>query len=276
MVLLSKSNYYKLERPLKDVAFNSLFARFVMENKVDGAIWADNHEQPQTFYVVHPYGMTLLLGDPSNESFNQEFRDYALNVNHTRSSFEWMQTFPDGWTPVLQNLFQEKLVKEADNVERKEEGIVELNTRVNFKFSRNKYTALQRDFNSSDAEVVRITKNIFQEMKGSVVPSNFWRNENDFLKSGAGFSLYYKNQLAATAFSSFVHENQLELGIETVDQFRGHRFATQVCCTLIDYCLEKELEPVWACRQENKGSYQLAIRLGFEPVLKLPYYRLSK
>jgi hypothetical protein len=36
------------------------------------------------------------------------------------------------------------------------------------------------------------------------------------------------------------------------------------------------LEPVWACRLENDGSYKLAQKLGFEPVLEIPYYRLSK
>lgn len=275
MEVLSRSEHNKALAALGLVPFNTLFARFVMENKVDGSILVDDTSEPRTFYVAHPYGMTLLLGDSSNESFNQQFRDYALNENQKRSHFEWMQVFPKAWNAVLQNLFQGKIVSAADNNTRLEKGIVELNTRVNFKFNKHKYLELRDDLISPEVKIVRVTSAIFHQMKGSVVPSNFWRNENDFLAAGAGFSLFVKDQLAATAFSSFVHEDQLELGIETVNEFRGQGYAHQVCQVLIDYCLERNLEPIWACRLENTGSYQLALSLGFEPVLELPYYRLS-
>lgn len=71
-----------------------------------------------------------------------------------------------------------------------------------------------------------------------------------------------------------MHDNQLEFGIETVDGFRGKGFAFHTASSLIDYCLENNYEPVWACRLENTGSYKLAEKLGFEPTVTLPYYKL--
>jgi RimJ/RimL family protein N-acetyltransferase len=112
-------------------------------------------------------------------------------------------------------------------------------------------------------------------MRGSVVPLNFWDSAEDFYKVGAGFSLFCDNQLASTAFSSVVLGNQLELGIETLGQYQGKGLAQYTCSALIDYCLDNGYEPVWACRLENTGSYKLALKLGFEPVLNIPYYRLS-
>lgn len=66
-----------------------------------------------------------------------------------------------------------------------------------------------------------------------------------------------------------------ELGIETVPEFRSRGFAEMVCAVLIDFCIRNHYEPIWACRQENTGSYQLALKPGFEVLTIIPYYQLS-
>lgn len=86
--------------------------------------------------------------------------------------------------------------------------------------------------------------------------------------------MLYKNNLASTAYSSFIHADQFELGIETIEEYRGKGFAEQACDSIIDYCIANGYEPIWACRLENTGSYKL--KLGFVPSAEIPYYRLSK
>jgi RimJ/RimL family protein N-acetyltransferase len=113
-------------------------------------------------------------------------------------------------------------------------------------------------------------------MKGTVIPANFWDNADDFIQNGVGFSLFYEDQLTTTAYSAFIHDDKLELGIETLPEFRGKGFARLTCAALIDYCLENHFEPVWACKLENTGSYLLSQKLGFEPHIEMPYYRLSR
>jgi RimJ/RimL family protein N-acetyltransferase len=83
-----------------------------------------------------------------------------------------------------------------------------------------------------------------------------------------------ENQPVSMAYSAYITHNQLELGIETSENHRGKGLALHTCSALIDYCLKYQYEPVWSCRFENAGSYRLAQKLGFEPVLTLPYYRL--
>ena len=112
-------------------------------------------------------------------------------------------------------------------------------------------------------------------MKGKVIPLNFWNNATEFLENAIGYSTYCKNELACTAFASFILGNFLELGMETRPKFRGKGLARYTCSKLIDYCLANNYEPVWACRLENIGSYRLAQSLGFDDVLQVPYYRLS-
>lgn len=275
MLLLEPKDYHKAAGPLAAVAFNNLFARAVVEGHIPGTVHADSMETPTTFHVVHPYGMSLLFGVSGNKAFNAAFRDYALNVSNVRNAHEWLQASPAAWDAVLKDLFAGSLVKQADNAKGRDRGIIELNTRVNFKFDPDKYPKSWRNEMPGDVTIVRTDKRIYDEMPGSVVPKYFWNSSEDFLARGAGFSVLYQGRLAATAYASFVIDDKLELGIETVAEFRGRGFGLYACCALIDHCLERGLEPVWACRLENIGSYKLALKIGFEDIAHIPYYRLS-
>ena len=185
-----------------------------------------------------------------------------------------MQAFPNTWDNVLKDLFSGYMISSANNEAKIETGIIELNTRVNFKFNLKKYLLTKRT-NQSIIKIVRTDRETAALMKGSVVPLNFWDSADAFYKNGIGFGLCYDNQLVSMAFSSFILDNQLELGIETIEQYKGKGLALLACSALIGYCVENGYEPVWACRLENMGSYKLALKLGFEPMLSILYYRLS-
>mgnify|MGYP001627424350 CR=1 FL=1 len=276
MQLLDIQDYKKVKEQLSKVTFNYLFARSVVEGRVAGKIYVDDTSNPSTFYILHPYGMSLLLGDCGNKDFNIAFKSYALNQAHTRVAFEWMQVYPDDWSLLLEELFHGYLIPSANNTARQEKGIIELNTRVNFKFEEADYTSCWKKNIDKDISIKQVDDQLFHKMQGSVVPSNFWNNADDFIKNGLAFALFYKEELASMAFSSFWFDDQFEMGIETKEKFRGMGFAEFVCSALIDYCIEKRHEPIWACRLENTASYKLAQKLGFQPICFLPYYRLSK
>lgn len=274
MKLLDPRQYHKLADPISKVTINNLFARWVIEGHLSGKVYADNEDGPTVFYVVHPYGMSLLFGDCTNLGFNEEFRDYALNSKGERDRFEWMQAFPGDWDHILNELFRDRLVKSSENTMNREDGIIELNTRINFKFNYRKFKDKRQNLNEPDCKILRTTGEFFKDMKGSVVPAYFWRNADHFVEEGIGYSLFYNDKLASTAYSAFVLDKKLELGIETMDEFRGRGFAYHCCSALIDHCLENNFEPVWACKLENTASYRLAQKLGFEPCANIPYYRL--
>lgn len=147
---------------------------------------------------------------------------------------------------------------------------------MNFEFDREGFESRAQQAALPGKEVVPTDARLFHEMKGSVVPAYFWKDENDFVANGAGFSVLYNGQLASTAYLAFILGNQLEIGIETVEAFRRKGLAWQSCVALINYCLANNFEPVWACRMEKTGSYKLAQKLGFVPSRYIPYYRLSK
>lgn len=274
MFLLDKELYKKVKAPLEKVKFNNLFARAVVEKQVAGTIYADQPENPETVYVVHPYGMSLLFGSTGNPDFNKSLRDYLLNTHKTRSKAEWLQAYPDAWNSILADLLGEKLVRynqESDN--NTTEAVVQ-NTRVNFKFNTDKYHDFKKNLGRCDFDMVPVDRVLFRKMKGSVVPMFFWDNADDFCRHGAGFCVVTGGQPVSMAYSAYITRDQLELGIETSEKQRGKGLALHTCSALIDYCLANQYEPVWSCRLENAGSYKLAQKLGFEPVLTFPYYRL--
>jgi len=275
MELLKTEYYEKLTDHLRKVKINNLFARSVIEKKISGKVFVDNIENPKTFYVVHPYGMSLLFGDSQNSDFNNKFLDYSLNLNKIRDKHEWMQAYPSDWDKVLSELYFNCMIRSVENNGKLDSGIIELNTRINFKFNRDKYIANKSRTLSLDCMIIRTNKKIYKEMKGSVIPSYFWDTADDFIQNGVGFSLFCNKKLATTAYSAFIHDDKLELGIETINEFRGRGFAQLTCSALIDYCIKNDYEPVWACRLENLGSFRLAERLGFERYREIPYYRLS-
>jgi GNAT superfamily N-acetyltransferase len=274
MQLLEKEKYEKLIAPLKKVAINHFFARAVVEKKVKGHVYVDNKDNPKTYYVIHPYGISLLFGDHTNADFNNKFRDYALNTNKVRSNFEWMQASSDNWHHVLNELFKDNIIKSSENQENPKTNYIELNTRANFKFNLNRFLNYREGCNLDNYSIVKTDKKLFKEMKGAVIPKYFWDSADDFCENGVGFSFLYENKLASTAYSAFIFGYFLELGIETIEEFRGNGFAQYVCTALIDYCLENGYEPVWSCKYENIASYRLAQKLGFEVTAKFPFYRL--
>jgi len=276
MQVLPKNKYYEINKLLANVNINKLFAQAVIEKHVDGNIYVDNINNPSSYYFVHPYGMSLLFGKTTNENFNDAFKAYALNKNNVRNNHEWMQAYPHEWYSTIESLFANNLIKQKENINNIISGIIEIHTRVNFKFNEQNYLNSRKLLNLSGYDIRPCDGKLFYNMKGTVVPSKFWNNATDFFNNGKGYSLFIRNEMVTTAYSAFMVDNKLEIGIETIEKHQGKGYAKLICSKLIDHCLVNSLEPLWSCRKENFSSYKLAQKLGFEPTIEMPFYRLSK
>jgi len=274
MILLKKEKYHTIRELFKTVEFNISFVYAVIDNYVTGKVYVDTIENPKTIYVLHPYGMSLLFGECNNEKFNTAFLKYALNTDKLRNNYEWMQAYPNNWHATLEELFKDRTIKSSESEDNTDSKMIELHTRVNFKFNINMYLEFKKTYIVEDYHIVRTDKQLFYDMQGSVIPLLFWNSAEDFVNKGVGFSLLSNEKLASTAYSACIDESKLEIGIETIEEFRSRGFAKYICSSIIDYCIENNLEPIWSCRKENIGSFRLAQKLGFEPTLELPFYRL--
>lgn len=274
MKLLDKDKHNLVLGPLLEVKVNNLFARSVIEKHVTGSVFVDDTSNPTSFCVVHPYGMALVFGATTNKDFNQHLIDYMLNKSGFRTKVEWLQAYPPAWNEKIMELLGMNLFTPVTDTDHKSEGLVELNTRINFKFNKAKYSEFRYSIDPNLFNVVRTDNRMFEKMEGTVVPKYFWDDAQSFLSRGIGFSILNAGDPVSTAFSAFVHDDKLEIGIETSDTQRGRGLAFYTCSALIDFCIENDLEPIWACRLENTGSVRLAERLGFEQTKYIPYYKL--
>jgi hypothetical protein len=276
MEQLKPQEYYRVDTLLRSIPINTLFARSVVEGNVTGRVHIDDRRVPRACYIAHPYGMSLLFGSTDRQEFNQALLPYLLGLQ-PRHSQEWLQVYPVEWSDRLEEMLGDHLTHigsdhlVAAGGQRK---VVE-NVRVNFRFKPARYAEFRRTLVlPNDCEIISDLSTIYQDMHGSVVPRTFWDDAARFRERGAAFALRHKGELVSTAFVSFAIEHYLELGIETCEKWRGKGFAVHACCALIDDTVRRGLEPVWACRLDNHGSYRLARKLGFDHVLSIPYYQL--
>jgi len=275
MILLDISNYDKVLEPLKKVRINHLFADAVLRGHVSGQVYVDNDQKPGVFYVVHPYGMSLLFGENIHEEFNSWMLGRALNNTQTRVKDEWLQAYPETWNNHITSAWTEYIVKPDEHNNPEMDKRIEVYTRVNFKFNKATYLDFKNKELLSAIKTVRTTAVMFENIQGSVIPGRFWDNVDDFSQRAVSFSVLEGDQVVATAFSAFIIDDLLEIGIETSDSHRGKGYALAACSALIDYCIENHMEPVWGCKLENTASYLLAQKLGFQPTVYWPFYRLS-
>lgn len=250
---------YSVAAPLLTPApFNVLMGRAVLDGRVRGEVFVDS-AQPSSVYVRHKYGMSFLIGYSETNRFRTELIA-RLADGAVRSSPEWLQVFPLDWTELLDPLVDDGLIRRWG--------------RTNFWFNKTRF--LSRFGEQADTGVtIGCTSRPLEQFTGSVIPTQFWNGPDEFLASGAGYFSLEGDAAAAVAFASYLDDTHMEIGVETLPDYRGRGHAQRACARLISDCIQRGLTPVWSCRTENEGSFRLAERLGFVPVLQLPYYELA-
>lgn len=268
MIDLHPDAFAQLLPLLEGIAANHLFVRSVLERQVDGRVLVDRPERPWLAYVIHPYGMTFLLAGEAQV-------DSALlkaSLPECRGAQDqWMQVSPQ----IPASLLDEFL--DASNVPDQPPGgaRVQRYTRANFRFNPSRYAAWRTSLPPLAGCTPRpMRAEDFALPDIGVSPHCFWRDAGQFLAHGGGWCIERSGEVLSMAFTSFRFDAQLEIGIETRAAHRRQGYALHAARAFLDQCVAQALEPVWACRKENTGSYELAKTLGFDPTLELPYYRL--
>lgn len=272
MIALPPDRYHKVD--LDQVPFDTYFARSVLERHLSGKVYTNSIEESTTFYILHPYGLSLLIGDP-DEEFEQWLLDHMFDKRITHSSYEWMQVHPDHWNKRIGTILGSRLVPPQEPYDRRK---IELHHRVNFSFNEDRF----RDYIKNNKRhlpagfrIVDIGSELFNTIEGTVIPKSFWDNSGDFLRRGIGFCIRKSDDIAAWSYTAWVNGDLFEIGIETDERYRNRGFAEIVSIRFIEHCLVNGLTPVWSCRLENMGSYRLAHKLGFEEIRRMPFYKLS-
>lgn len=270
MIELHPDGFRDLLPLLRRIPINHLFARSVLERLVDGRVFVDREEHAQLCHVVHPYGMTLLF-DGAGCADRQALRAHLDECRRCPHDL-WMQVTPEALALTIDEL----LGCGATPTDQPPLGPkVQRYTRANFRFDPARYVERRAQLSPRSRVKLRTMAAHDFALPGiSVAPHRFWRDADQFFAHGGGWCVELGGELASMAFCSFRFDKQLEIGVETRADFRKQGYAYFAASALVEQCLAQGLEPVWACRKENLGSYNLALALGFHPTFEIAYYRL--
>jgi hypothetical protein len=276
MQILPSDECKRIGRLLEEVPFNKYFAFSVTEGHVKGTVFVDDAEDPHNAYILHPYGMSLLIGDRKDEDFDRWLFSFILDEGRERRRDEWMQVHPDALTTKIEKALPGKIIRSSGSTDDAPRDLVVTYGRTNFRFNEEKFRVYTGSFERTDVQVRRLDVRTAGMVNGTVIPTAFWNSAEEFVRNGIGFSVFEDGVPVSTAFSAFVRDDAWEIGIESAATHRGRGYATMAAIAFIDHCLANGLTPVWSCRTENTGSYKLATKLGFEPTFQLPFYRLCR
>ncbi len=247
MILLTPSQYNMVIEPLLNVPINILYPRAVVEKRsVQGWVYVDNIDNPQSFYIIHPCGMSLVFGKP----LTRYPKSYKLD--------EWLLSYP--------NIEDEDAF--FDNLNSR----VYKYTRVHFKFNPDKYVSRRED--RKEYTIVRIDREMFNSLKGPIIPKFYWDNADDFFNIGMGFALMRVGIPIATAFSTSVVDDKIDIAVDVNYNYRGRGFGTLMGDAMVEFCLLNNCEPVWGTFSYNHPGTRVGEKLGFDLVEQLPCYGL--
>lgn len=277
MQILPPHQYLLAIKELNKVSINHYFAKSVLMQNAAGIVYVDDMLQPKCFYIITNYGMSLIYGSQLTEVTSDFIVTHMQKNTLNTANAEWLQIFPLHWNETIKQKLGGKLIAADTNEQLTPSSriskVVE-HTRVNFQFDQSLYKS--RVENSLNETFIALSSSQFDDIQGDVTPRHFWKNKALFDSKGKGICLMKNNEIASVAFSACIDEDIIEIGIETSQAHRHKGYALAVCVQLINYCIDNNITPVWACRQGNKASYLLAQKLGFIPIHYLPYYQLIK
>ena len=99
----------------------------------------------------------------------------------------------------------------------------------------------------------------FAELEDSLVYN--YPSLEEFSEKGVGFGVEHEGRYVSGCSSFALSSRSLEFEVQTHPDFRGRGLATACAAAMIEYCLERRLEPCWDAH--NDISAALAAKLGF-------------
>ena len=208
-----------------------------------GDIFTYSANNCEAILFWHYCGFAYLSGKP-DKAFLEDVYKLMLNKNNTNSRRFILMTTDE----------------ETEKLFRAKDGVC-IDRRYLFEYTENQPPEIS--IMPSGFEIKEINSELLSEIRGSIVPSLFWESSGNFLKNGKGYCILDGKNVAAWAFSAAVSNSEIDIGVETSENYRGRGLAAAVAKMMIKYAFDVGKSPVWACHCNNAASKRLAEKIGF-------------
>ena len=253
--MIKLTDYRKINHLVDRIRIEKVYPLSILEGIQTGEIFVDDDEAPTAALMWHYCGFANILG-----SYDENFIEETMKL---------MQDPLEGHSG--------RMALQTENDSRLEEMILRTPTvakheRYIFEFEGKKDIIPH----TLDAKLKEISHDNYELMKGRIIPSFSWSNQEEFIKNGFGYCLVEEGQMLACAFASGVSKEYVDIGVETAGECRGKGYGRIVAAEMVEEILRRGKTPVWDCDISNEASMRLACSVGFEIVGTHPWYKSEK
>ena len=239
MKKISKNNYKNYLLWAKANTADTVYPCSIAEGYQSGDICVNDDGNVETVLFWHYCGFGYISGKPSGEFLNDIYTEMTSCHNGRRLV---LITSDDGVTDFFRN---------KD---------VLLDSRAEYAYLQHGNTG-KKDIHGFRIE--QIDKENLSKIEGRITPSFSWNSPEQFLKEGFGYIARDQENVCAVAFSAAVSSAEIDIGIETREEYRRMGLAAALAGRMCEHIIEIGKKPVWAHSISNKGSMNTALKCGF-------------
>lgn len=183
MQKVDKEQYIHFIDLAKENTCNTVYPMSVAEGFQSGDIYTDCIENPTFALFWHVSGFAYLSGRPDEKYLDDIYR---LMKNE------------DGTNP---RRFVLELKDEEMRAYFQKKENVEEHPRYGFRIQEEK---TYEEILPNGYELREIDAELLTKISGNIVPSSFWRTDDEFLENGKGYCIMYGDDVVSVAFSAAV------------------------------------------------------------------------
>lgn len=250
MLKLESKDYNIIKKLIKNSSQN-LSIHAVINGVMPGEIFVDSKENP-TSVLIQTSECNLLAGNPNNERFNSEIKEYL-------DFWDDLTLDTDEWEPKITEVHKNKFIR---------------------KYKRRHYVLHQIKHSIHNVEngffLEKVDPRYVSEcnLKNSekvMAWINDWGNADNFLNHGVGFMIRNEDTIISWSLTDCRYDERAAIGVHCDSNYRNRGFGTIVAAATADYCLSNGITEIdWLCVDTNVGSIAIAEKLGF--ARKSDYY----
>ena len=263
MFEFSKSDYESLTPLYLSGESEFPLIRAVIESAQDGRIFVDRETDSESCIVFTKFGFTYLFGNQNNKKFNAEIANLIFNDSNLKLNYLLWYKPPICWITKFNKFSQETF---------------RLRERIRYKFDVSQFNQSKGPSVASKYKLKRIDNTLVNQISHFSIdfPTRFWRSPNDFLESGFGFCMLYKNTVVGICYTACITSSLAEIDVATIEEHRGNKIGSILTHTFISYCIKNNIEPTWDCFTYNEPSKRIAEAMGFVKKERYSFYSFNR
>lgn len=222
----------------KQCSSNRVYPLSIVEGMQNGEIIPDDENNINAVLFWHYSGFAYLSGNV-NETFLQRIYEEYYQAERDR---RFILITDD---PQVIKFFSDK----NDLV---------LDKRAEYSFGTLLSTECKCDY-----RIERIDESNYDRIQGRIIPIFSWTGKEQFLDKGFGYVALDGEKVIAVAFSAAVSSEEVDIGVETDENYRHKGLAKALADRMCREVLSIGKKPVWAHAVANEGSKYTALAVGF-------------